>query len=82
MRETEKEAEAQAEGEAGSMRGVGWGREPEAGLDPRTQGSQPEPKAEAQPRSHPGAPIFLIVQLTGALVAKYETQAFEPQFFP
>ena len=27
-----------------------------AGLDPRTPGSQPEPKADAQPLSHPGAP--------------------------
>ena len=29
-------------------------REPDMGLDPRTPGSQPEPKA--QPLSHPGAP--------------------------
>ena len=39
MRDTEIEAETQAEGEAGSM-----------------QGSQPEPKADAQPLSHPGVP--------------------------
>ena len=25
-------------------------------LDPRTPGSQPEPKADGQPLSHPGAP--------------------------
>ena len=31
-------------------------RELDAGLDPRTLGSQPEPKADAQPLSHPGAP--------------------------
>ena len=31
-------------------------REPDMGLDPRTPGSQPEPKADAQPLSHPGAP--------------------------
>ena len=31
-------------------------REPDVGLDPRTPGSQPEPKADAQPLSHPGAP--------------------------
>ena len=31
-------------------------REPYAGLDPRTPGSHPEPKADAQPLSHPGAP--------------------------
>ena len=48
MRDTEREAETQAEGEAG--------REPDEGLDPRTPGSCPEPKANAQPLSHPGAP--------------------------
>ena len=31
-------------------------REPEAELDPRTPGSRPEPKADTQPLSHPGAP--------------------------
>ena len=30
--------------------------EPDAGLDPRTHRSRPEPKADAQPLSHPGAP--------------------------
>ena len=30
-------------------------REPNAGLDPRTPGSQPEPKANTQPLSNPGA---------------------------
>ena len=33
-------------------------REPNVGLDPRTLGSQPEPKADAQPLSHPGVPVF------------------------
>ena len=47
MRETERKAETQAGGEC---------REPNVGLDPRTPGSQPEPKADAQPLSHPGAP--------------------------
>ena len=28
----------------------------DAGLDPRTMGSRPEPRADAQPLSHPGAP--------------------------
>ena len=32
--------------------------EPNARLDPRTSGSEPEPKADAQPLSHPDAPIF------------------------
>ena len=31
-------------------------RKPNAGLNPRTPGSCPEPKADAQPLSHPGAP--------------------------
>ena len=30
--------------------------EPDAGLDPRTPGSCSEPKADAQPLSHPGVP--------------------------
>ena len=30
--------------------------EPNADLDPRTLGSQSEPKADTQPLSHPGAP--------------------------
>ena len=29
---------------------------PDMGFDPRTPRSQPEPKADAQPLSHPGAP--------------------------
>ena len=32
--------------------------EPDMGLDPRTPGSRPEPKADAQPLSHPGAPVL------------------------
>ena len=42
-REREREAETQAEGEADSLRGA-----PDAGLDPRTPGSHPELKADAQ----------------------------------
>ena len=44
--------------------------EPDAGLDPRTLGSPPEPKA----LSHPGAPmlpgIYLLCDLTGATFLK------------
>ena len=40
MRDTEREAETQAEGEAGSL----WGSD--EGLDPRTPGSRPEPKVD------------------------------------
>ena len=50
MRDTEREAETQAEGEAGSC------GEPNVGLNPRTPGSRPEPKANSQPLSHPGIP--------------------------
>ena len=31
-------------------------REPDTGLDPRTPGSRPEPKAGAKLLSHPGIP--------------------------
>ena len=47
----EREAETQAEGEAGSMQG------PDVRLDPGTPGSRPGPKADAQPLSPPGAPV-------------------------
>ena len=33
-------------------------REPDAALDPRTPGSSPGPKADAQPLSHPGVTGF------------------------
>ena len=45
----EREAETQAEGEAGSMY-----REPDVGFDPGSPGSCPGPKAGAKPLSHPG----------------------------
>ena len=44
-----REAETQAEGEAGSMH-----REPDVGFDPGSPGSRPGPKAGAKPLSHPG----------------------------
>ena len=52
-REREREAETQAEGEAGSMH-----REPDVGLDPRSPGSRPGPKAGAKPLHHPGNPYL------------------------
>ena len=55
MTDPEREAETQAEREAGSL------REHNAGLDPRTPGSCPELEAGAQPRSHPGIPNFLFL---------------------
>ena len=39
-------------------RNIGRG-EPDVGLDSRTRGSQPEPKAATQPLSHPGALLIL-----------------------
>ena len=50
MRYTEREAETQAEGEAGSL------QEPHVGLNSGTPGSPPEPKADAQPLSRAGIP--------------------------
>ena len=52
-RDTEREAETQAEGDAGSR------RDPDAGLHHRTLGSRPEQRADAQPLSHPGVPDLL-----------------------
>ena len=48
----EREAETQAEGEAGSMH-----REPDVGFDPGSPGLHPGPKAGAKPLHHPGIPI-------------------------
>ena len=36
-------------------------KEPDVGLNPWAPGSHPEPKANAQPLSHPGVPIYHIV---------------------
>ena len=47
---------AEGEGEAGSP----LSREPDVGLDPRTPGSRPGPKADTPPLSHPGVPICSI----------------------
>ena len=56
--EREREAETQAEGEAGSMH-----REPDVGLDPGTPGSGPEPKADrcstTEPPMLPPSPLFV-----------------------
>ena len=43
-------------------------REPNVGLDPRTRGSRPEPKADAQPLSHPGTPHCIIFKMGAILV--------------
>ena len=49
--EKEREAETQAEGEAGSMH-----REPDVGFDPGSPGSHPGPKTGTKPLRHPGIP--------------------------
>ena len=36
-------------------------REPDGGLDPRTLGSWPELKVDAQPLNHPGISIYLFI---------------------
>ena len=54
----EREAETQAEGEAGSMR-----REPDVGFDPGSPGSCPGPKAGAKPLRHPGIPRPCLISI-------------------
>ena len=51
MRHTEKERQRHRQGEKQAPSG-----ELNVGLYPRTRGSRPELKADAQPLSHPGAP--------------------------
>ena len=54
MRDTERQRYRQREKQAPC-------KEPNEGLDPRTPGSRPEPKADAQPLSHPGSPHALLI---------------------
>ena len=56
--EREREAETQAEEKQAPC------REPDVGLDPRTPGSCPGPKADAQLLSHPGVPRFTVLDAT------------------
>ena len=56
--EREREAETQAEGEAGSMH-----REPDVGFDPGSPGSRPGPKAGAKPLCHPGIPLPSVLSM-------------------
>ena len=49
MRDTEKERKRHRQREKQAPY-----REPDEGLNPRTPGSCPEPKADAKPLSHPG----------------------------
>ena len=54
--ERHREAETQAEGEAGSMH-----REPDVGLDPGSPESRPGPKAGTKLLRHPRIPVFLFL---------------------
>ena len=58
MIESEREAETQAEGEAGPMH-----REPDVGLDPGSLGSRPGPKAGAKLLRHPGIPQSISIDM-------------------
>ena len=51
MRDTERWGQRHRQREKQAPR-----RDPDVGLDPRTPGSHPEPKADAQLLSHPGVP--------------------------
>ncbi|XP_048971311.1 DCC-interacting protein 13-beta isoform X2 [Canis lupus baileyi] len=72
----EREAETQAEGEAGSMH-----REPDVGFDPASPGSRPGPKAGTKPLRHPGIPEdmysllqqMFIVRFLGSMAVKTDT---------
>ena len=54
MIDTQREAETQAEGEAGPM------QKPDVGLHPGTPGPCPGPKAGTKLLSHPGIPYLFI----------------------
>ena len=54
MRDIERQRHRQREKQAPC-------REPNVELDPRTSGSFPGPKAGAQPLSHPGVPVLMIL---------------------
>ena len=53
MKDTERQRHRQREKQASY-------REPDPGFNPRTLGWQPEPKADAQLLSHPGAPQHVL----------------------
>ena len=55
MRDTQREADIDREGSRLLI-------EADVGLDSRTLGSCPEPKADAQPLSHPGVPRLTLLR--------------------
>ena len=60
MRDTERERQRHRQREKQTPSG-----EPDVGLDPRTPGSCPELKADAQPLSHPGIPTLTLLKIPG-----------------
>ena len=54
MRDIQRETETQAREKQDPH------REPDVELKPRTLGSRPGPKADLQPLSHPGIPVFYV----------------------
>ena len=61
MRDTERERQRHRQREKQAPC-----EEPDAGLDPRTPGSGPELKSNAQPLSHPGVPVSPLIIFSGA----------------
>ena len=58
MRDTEREREWQKQREKQRKKQAPC-REPDVGFNPGSSGSRPEPKADAQPLSHPGHPVVV-----------------------
>ena len=48
-------------------------QEPDAGLNPRTPGSCPGPKAGTKPLSHPGIPCLLIFKVETVILFAFLT---------
>ena len=59
MRDTERKRKRYAENRQREKQAPF--REPGVGLDPRSPGSHPGPKADAKGRSHPGIPLRLFL---------------------
>ena len=72
---TEREAETQAEGEAGSMH-----RKPDVGLDPRSPGSRPGPKAGAKPLCHPGIPKIYYFKYLSKIFERTTMQEYKYEY--
>ena len=75
MRDTEREAETQAEGEGAPL------GEPDAGLNPGTPGSHPEPKADrhstGEPPRHPMRDLlFLFFFIVGLFTFIFKQQLY------